>query len=178
MYHRIFIKNIVLKKVSPIETFSDFYWCKYLAHKILSVYTYFNHIDFFVDLIYILILFYTCYEKKYSWNIFPSFVNIKMKKLIDLRLLPNTQKVKNFRSEVAKLLEQGFYRSAIRKLWKNSKKFRGSLLTFLSVIIKNEMKSKCKGEKENSHSKGNETYPFWFIICLKRNSRRVWNVTI
>ncbi|XP_042889420.1 uncharacterized protein LOC122264540 isoform X2 [Penaeus japonicus] len=55
-------------------------------------------------------------------------------------------KVKNFRSEVVKLLEQGFYRSAIRKLWKNSKKFRGSLLTFLSVIIKNEMKSLLKHE--------------------------------
>lgn len=77
---------------------------------------------------------------KCTRNFFLFCVLIKKKMLTNPFILPIVQKVKNFRSEVAKLLEQGFYRSAIRKLWKNSKKFRGSLLTFLSVIIKNEMK--------------------------------------
>ncbi|XP_066953011.1 uncharacterized protein [Macrobrachium rosenbergii] len=52
-----------------------------------------------------------------------------------------SSKLHALRSDVVKLLEQGLYRSAIRKLWGTSKKFRTSLLSFLTNLIKKETKN-------------------------------------
>lgn len=54
----------------------------------------------------------------------------------------SSQKVGKFRYEVVKLMERGCYRSALKKLWGRSKKFRAICLSFLSAVIKKETKRK------------------------------------
>ncbi|KAK7076366.1 hypothetical protein SK128_005495 [Halocaridina rubra] len=50
-------------------------------------------------------------------------------------------KLQNLRSDAIKFLEQGMYRSALRKLWITSKKFRSSLLSFIAALLKKETKN-------------------------------------
>ncbi|XP_071535869.1 uncharacterized protein [Panulirus ornatus] len=55
-----------------------------------------------------------------------------------------TTKPGAFRSEAAKLVEKGCYKSALNKLWGSSKKFRTNFLLFISAVIKRETRDLLK----------------------------------